>query len=303
MLWKERYVARMNRSTKLALVFILLMMVAILGYTTHLVAVPAFNELGHFGYGWNGEVGVSDVERSNFNVYLRVMGCIVYLTWVLSATSAAASSVTSEREEDTWLSLTSTPLEGWEIVRAKMFGAFWATRGLGLLLLTLWAVGLLAGSIHPFGLLAVIVETAVFLSFAIALGTFLSLKSKSSSRAMAATIGILLILNGGYLLCCIPLQPESSMILAGVTPVVEVFSLVTYREFWDVFHGAHQIGSEWIFEAVMTCIISTLAYGTATLVLTLSAVAGFDHDVDRPYRAASDALRAVPATPVADQAD
>ena len=42
--------------------------------------------------------------------------------WLLAVAGASASSVTLEREEDTWVSLTSTPLSGWQILRAKVSG-------------------------------------------------------------------------------------------------------------------------------------------------------------------------------------
>jgi ABC-type transport system involved in multi-copper enzyme maturation permease subunit len=41
----------------------------------------------------------------------------------------AAGSITSERDRECWDSLLTTPLEGWEILRAKIFGSIWATRG------------------------------------------------------------------------------------------------------------------------------------------------------------------------------
>jgi hypothetical protein len=36
---------------------------------------------------------------------------------------AAAASITSEHEEDTWVSLTTTDLTGQEIIFSKIFGA------------------------------------------------------------------------------------------------------------------------------------------------------------------------------------
>ena len=57
----------------------------------------------------------------------------------------------SEREEDQWTSLTSTPLTGLEILRAKMIGPVWGLRLVAYLMFLLWVVGLAVGSIHPFG--------------------------------------------------------------------------------------------------------------------------------------------------------
>ena len=58
-------------------------------------------------------------DRLSFNAYLRGMNVLFYLAWCLGIASNAASGVVSEREEDTWTSLTATPLSGVEILRAK----------------------------------------------------------------------------------------------------------------------------------------------------------------------------------------
>ena len=54
---------------------------------------------------------------------------------MLPITAAAATSLTSEREQDTWTSLATTLLTPGEIVRAKQFGAIWSARWIGIALL------------------------------------------------------------------------------------------------------------------------------------------------------------------------
>ena len=162
-------------------------------------------------------------------IYLRAGCTLLYVAWCLGVASLAAGGVVGEREEDTWTSLISTPLGGEEILRAKMFGAVWGTRWLGLPLLVLWLIGLASGSVHPIGLAVIVVETAVFIWFAAALGVSLSLTAKSSARAQTATMAILVTLNGLYMLCCIPLRPDSMFCAAGVTPLIEAISLLSYE--------------------------------------------------------------------------
>ena len=142
-------------------------------------------------------------------MFLRFVGTFLYVVWALGVASASSSGLSSEREEDTWTSLIATPLGGLEIIRAKMIGAVWGTRGLGVLLLSLWLIGLAAGAVHPLGFAAVILVTPVFLWFVVALGTYVSLKSKTTGRALVTTVAILLVLNGGYMMCCIPLRPDT----------------------------------------------------------------------------------------------
>ena len=58
--------------------------------------------------------------------------------WLLAVAGASASSVTIEREKDTWVSLTATPLTGWEILHAKVMGAIWNQRGFAAVLVFIW---------------------------------------------------------------------------------------------------------------------------------------------------------------------
>ena len=48
---------------------------------------------------------------------------LIYLVAVVRVAGAAASAITSEHEEDTWVSLTTTDLTGREIILAKLAGA------------------------------------------------------------------------------------------------------------------------------------------------------------------------------------
>lgn len=282
MLWKERHVTRMSRGGKIVGSLIVLCLGALLAYTTFTTAGPAFLELADNGFASFGSTETYQ-DRATFNLYLRVVGALIYLAWMLGVTSAAATSITSEREADTWTSLIAAPLEGSEILRAKMIGAVWSTRSLGALMLALGLIGIAAGSVHPFGLLVVILETLVFVWFAAALGTFVSLRAQTSMRAMTATIGILIVANGGYLMCCIPFASNSLVTLAGVTPLVEVISLLNYREFEELIHGKSFARSFFSDpDMLLTCVFSTLIYSVGAFTLTALSVAGFDDEIDRP---------------------
>ena len=129
-----------------------------------------------------------------------IVGTGISLVYLLGVASDAASGLTLEREKDTWISLIATPLTGTEILRAKMLGAVWNIRHTAFLLLGLWLVGVLVGSVHPFGLLAVLAELAAFTWFTAALGTWISLRAQDTMRALARVMASLLLLNGGSLL-------------------------------------------------------------------------------------------------------
>jgi ABC-type transport system involved in multi-copper enzyme maturation permease subunit len=280
MLWKERHVSRTGVFAKAVAALIVLAVGALIVYGTFEMARDAFAEVASYGYG-SGPEG----DRNEFNGVLRLVCTLGYCILYIGVASAAAAGVTREREEDTWTSLTATPLEGREILLAKMIGAVWGMRWLAGVLLAFWLIGLAAGSIHPLAFAAVAIETAVFVWFATALGTYVSLRARSSGRAMTATIGLLIVLNGAYLMCCIPFEFRNTALpLAGVTPLIEAGSLATYGDVrWTFSRALRGDG-----DAIPTGIVGVLGYAFAALLLTISALGRFDVEAGRPSRTTID---------------
>ena len=167
--------------------------VGILAYLISWFAVPAFAELFRSGYGPSpGTPSLPDLTpfarmlvvklsrttfavppgqaRLDFNIILRQTTAFLDILLVLMVAGTAAEAVAAERDRDTWLGLIATPLTGWEILRAKMIGAVWKTRGVWFVMLALWALGLLSGAVHPLGFLAALASTAVSCGFLSASG-------------------------------------------------------------------------------------------------------------------------------------
>ena len=88
----------------------------------------------------------------------------------------------SEREQDTWVSLTASLLSGREIILSKIRGSLWSVRRIVWVMMGLWLTGLISGAVHPLGVLASM-GVAVFAWFTAALGVFVSLRAKNSTRA------------------------------------------------------------------------------------------------------------------------
>ena len=134
--WKERHFARTDVFTKMvvlpATVAVSVLLVLFVGIDESIW--NAFAELWNRGLrDWGG--GGETLAR-----HIRLVTAWYVAIWLLAVAGASSSSVAVEREEDTWISLTSTPLTGWEIVRGKAFGALWAQRGFGVVPLALWVV-------------------------------------------------------------------------------------------------------------------------------------------------------------------
>ncbi len=214
MLWKELFAPRVPVFYRPLGLSIALVLVGLLAWGTTDFAIPAFRELWASGYG----VAASGSARAAFHAYLRIVGTGIALVVALGVASDAAAGITSEREQDTWISLIATPLTGTEIVRAKILGAVWGTRHTAVVMGLLGIVGVLAGSLHPLGLLLALFELAAFIWFDAALGTWISLRTGDTIRALARAIACLLIINGGSLLVTMPLLSFRPLTLVGCPP-------------------------------------------------------------------------------------
>jgi hypothetical protein len=214
MLWKERH-APGDRGSWLSSLPVVLVLGVVLGCFLFDAARPVFVSMVRYG-------GASlDHARLNLNRELRGTGAFVLAIAGLAVAGAAAASVSEERERGTWTSLMTTLLTGPEIVRAKMFGAVWGARRLVATVLTIWGVGLLGGAIHPLGFVAAVAGLGASLGFAAALGLFVSLKARNTTRALIATIGGLFALNLGVMMAARAWDRDGpSLWLAGSAPYV-----------------------------------------------------------------------------------
>ncbi len=120
---------------------------------------------------------------------------LIYLVGILNLSGAAAASITSEHEDDTWVSLTATDLTGREIVLSKLLGSLWRARRLAAVIGLLVLAGSVVGSLHPLSLAAMPVALVVYGWFAAALGIWISIQLRSTWRAQFLTISLLLLVN------------------------------------------------------------------------------------------------------------
>lgn len=120
----------------------------------------------------------------------RVLTSVLLVVWV---GLRASVTIANERERGTWDSLLTSPLNGQEIVRGKLWGSLFAMRMVFLPIFAAWSLAygyeLMTGREYLESLL----ETVLVGAFLAALGIRASLGSSTSTRAMAVTMG-------GYLL-------------------------------------------------------------------------------------------------------
>ena len=146
-LWKERYFAPADIFTKLVLLPAIVCVTLPLALITEVQGGVSQIAVDF----WQHGLGATRFVREGLAWALRLDLGWYTAFWLLAVAGASASSVTLEREEDTWVSLTSTPLTGWQILRAKVLGAIWNQRGFGAVLVFLWLMALLTGAVQSAG--------------------------------------------------------------------------------------------------------------------------------------------------------
>ncbi|MDR3637573.1 MAG: ABC transporter permease subunit [Isosphaeraceae bacterium] len=287
MLWKERYFTRTDVFTKLVV------LPATIVVTVGLVLGSQLDEtVGRVvgDYWQNGTAAALDRERLASAVQM-VTYCYATL-WLLAVAGASASCMTVEREQDTWVSLISSPLGAREIVRGKVLGAVWGLRGFGVLLTIFWLIALLLGAISVPGLLLAGLTFAVLTWFVAALGSYVSLLARNTARALTTTILVLVLLNGGCQAVVWPLRAvglitarEPDMLV--FTPLLISGALTVPERLAFIGEHANQrsvaalSGLVAYQELVYGALIAVL-YGAAALVLTLRTAGAFDRINDRP---------------------
>jgi hypothetical protein len=258
----------------------------LLGYWMIVSALPAFEEVLQHGYGEHSSYWDS---RFGFNLGVRSATVIGYLLLVLILAAVSAGGITSEKEKDCWISLISTPMDGTEILRGKVAGAFWSARYLFAGLLILWTTGVVAGSLHPFGFVLLVGATTVYSAFAVALGMHFSSICRTSTRSLVATFATLLFLYGGYMLCCMPAFITSGadflgvVIISGMTYYVEWAAACSYQDVASFFGGSQFIG-HYRWQVISAYLLSVAGYGLAAFLLLQNRIVRFDEDAERPRR-------------------
>ncbi len=107
----------------------------------------------------------------------------------------AAGRLVMEKEQDTWTTLLSTPLEPYEILTGKAFGAFWSWRWVLLHLVFVWAAALTVGAMSPIGLILSFAVWPIQLGFMVVLGLRIGMNSGSHATVVSKCIGLYLFLQ------------------------------------------------------------------------------------------------------------
>jgi ABC-type transport system involved in multi-copper enzyme maturation permease subunit len=190
MFWKERYTRlggglRWLSSRPVALFFSVL-----LGCFLFDVGAPVVADLVQGKWSYHSWSAMNSAIRGT-SVALAFFG-------MLAVAAASATTLTGEREQDTWISLATTLLNPGEVILAKQYGAIWSAHWIGLAMVISWGLGLLMGALHPLGVLAATAIVAATAWLIAAAGILASSIAKNSTRALAFTfvfLGLLVVLS------------------------------------------------------------------------------------------------------------
>lgn len=281
MWWKETQVRRPAGLVGRAVRLILVLLFACLAFLTAREGDESFRETWRYGYLADGRWWM----HIHFNEFIRSVGTALYLLTLVAVTASAAGSITTEREAETWTGLVAGPLTPEEILKAKRAGVYRRTWPSIAALLALWIVGLVSGAVHPCGFLAAIVLLPPYLSAAAALGLFVSLHARSTAMAIAIALCLTIVLHGGYLLCCVPMSPETPVVAFGCSPLwisLAPISPGNMRELgsFNTTNSFYTRGGEILFAGIL----SVLAYTALAIALNVLSAVTFDSAADRPCR-------------------
>jgi len=264
MLWKELFAegARARMTIWRGLMILLLALA---------VVVPTLIAL-YFALDLNSAYPAYRAEQE-YRGFAATMGGACMVGLILMIAARAACSMTREKENDSWISLLATPLQGTEIIVAKILGSIYAFRWAILLAAGIYATPLLFHLGNVFYLVMFVFNGAILTYFFATLGVMFSLYCRNSTRAMAATISVSLFVGGGYLFCCVPMMfgPGNDQALVFAPCVPFLLSAPLF------FEGGvpHQ-------EGLRVAYLMGLAFYTGGgLLLTVMLADGFDAWVER----------------------
>ncbi len=301
MLWKELHTSRVRGFARFVGWLLTLIAGGFLLFYSVKLGRDAFSEVQQFGYGgrmdWN-----TAAARWQFYWFLEVVVPLIYLVGTVGVAGAAAASITSEHEEDTWVSLTTTDLTGREIVLSKLLGSLARARRLWAVIGLLIVAGVAANSLHWLSIPMLALALPVYGWFAASLGIWISIQLRSTWRSQFLTIAALLLVNvsGQGIINTLSIRGFAPQLWPGFTPY-EVGKLVLGTEIlnrlsqepwpqaWRIWSLDDGLGWQTIFS-----IVSLVVYAVLAAFLTWDALRRFETTAGRARRSNRRSL-AVPA--------
>ena len=150
-----------------------------------------------------------------------------YIVVMIRMAVSSAGSIAGEKEARTWPVLLTTPLENKEIVRGKAIAAF--RRNIPLLLLyiiliSIWFIKMAGIKSILVIILYLLLPTATSVMFVIGAGLYFGVRMKTSTLAIAATVGSYITLS--YFVFGMLLNPLRTIFFSGIYRTVPYSTII-----------------------------------------------------------------------------
>jgi ABC-type transport system involved in multi-copper enzyme maturation permease subunit len=184
MLWKELYIERVGTLGKAGRWIGGLLVLAMgLGSLSLLGYAAWAHFVSHDAYALDWVVIQASVWIGNSAVPIGLL--------IVSAVGLrAAVTISSERERGTWDALLTSPLEGGEILRGKLWGSLFALKWLIGSALLAWTIAVSLGGMFWREYLEDLIGLALLAPFLAAIGVRTSLQSPTATKSMGLTMGL-----------------------------------------------------------------------------------------------------------------
>jgi ABC-type transport system involved in multi-copper enzyme maturation permease subunit len=239
MIWKEVFAERGIRlHLLLRILFILLFILSVVPLI--FIFIYTFDEYDRRFYGGS----LWEQLGHSMNVYVRSVGMLVGLLGLIGVAVRSATSVRSEREKDTFDAILTSPMSSEEILFGKWLGSIASVRWVFFWLIAIWILGIVTGGVNVLMFPLLCAAWLVYAAAAASLGLWYSVISRSSLRAIMATLFTGLLITCGHWImwmCCVPVFASSgprgawedaistlAQMEMGITPPV-VLSLLPFR--------------------------------------------------------------------------
>jgi ABC-type Na+ efflux pump permease subunit len=315
-LWRAMFTARTAGFARVLELAINLILFSSLAYGTYFYAAPAFVEVWNQGYlsrspsndppelnpfvslfGTGGMPIPNDFARTQFNIFIRMVSLLLALLLTLGAGGNVAGDIAIERARETWTSLLATPLSGRDIVRGKILAALWRARGVAIILVVLWSVGVLAGAVHPVGFVFALVALAAWAWFFVALGAMTAIRAAKAEPGSNPALAFFSILPfSAAILAFLPPQSASVFLGSGSSLFVIWMCLVSFRDLRGVSLWSAPLQPyphlEWLginsgdgpLQVILACLAGIALPALVGIAVWRHAVVDFDRLVGRPFR-------------------
>ena len=210
MMWKEFNIEGRMKLNWLAWGVVIVLVVLTVGTGLLIVGVYLWDVFTNGMRDWRG-------FHEGMNVWFRIAGTGVACLMILIVAVRASTSITNERERDTFDALITTPMSGNAILGAKLLGTVTSLRMGWLWFGVMLAIGMFTGGIHLLAVPILINAWYIYATFFTMVGMWYSMACESSMRATVYTVITTLFLGGGHWvvlgLCCY--TPLSFLMIRG----------------------------------------------------------------------------------------